>query len=111
MEDIAIKMETLGLSNVTLKLAHVHKFLKILFYYYFSDESYLFGTRIYLCLFNNLATDCAWGDWTIGTCSVTCGVGIRIDTREKTIEESNGGRCDGCETRIDECSKEDCPSM
>ena len=58
---------------------------------------------------NDTAIDCSWGNWTAGTCSVTCGVGIRIDTREKLTMESNGGKCEGCETKIVECSKENCP--
>ena len=60
-------------------------------------------------LLDHIAIDCTWENWTEGACSVTCGVGIRIDTREKSTIESNGGRCEGCETKIEECSKENCP--
>ena len=62
-----------------------------------------------LIFHNDIAIDCSWGNWTTGTCSVTCGVGIRIDTRKKSTMESNGGRCEGCETKIEECAKENCP--
>ena len=63
-----------------------------------------------MTFFHILAIHCAWGDWTLGECSVTCGIGTRVDTRVKTIMESNGGKCDGCDIKIESCiNVEECP--
>ena len=43
-----------------------------------------------------------------GECSVTCGTGVRINSRSKEITESNGGTCDGCDIQIQGCSMEEC---
>ena len=51
-----------------------------------------------------LAIHCAWGPWKEGQCSVTCGAGIKVDTREKTIVEKYGGVCDGCEVEVTDCT-------
>ena len=60
--------------------------------------------------FHILAIHCAWGNWTTGECSVTCGIGTRVDTRVKTIMESNGGKCDGCDIKIESCINiDECP--
>ena len=38
--------------------------------------------------------DCQWGEWSsYSDCSVTCGTGNQIRTREKTVEEQYGGLC------------------
>ena len=34
-----------------------------------------------------LKVDCEWSEWSIGECSVSCGGGTRIDTRDKVVEE------------------------
>ena len=57
-----------------------------------------------------VAIHCAWGNWTTGECSVTCGTGTRVDTRVKTVMESNGGKCDGCDIKIESCiNVDECP--
>merc|ERR1740130_384417 len=55
--------------------------------------------------------NCAWGAWTEGSCSKTCGGGKRTDTRVKSKPESNGGTCSG-ESSLpnQECNDEDCPT-
>ena len=53
--------------------------------------------------------DCEWNDWLTGECSQTCGGGLRINTRTKKTEESNGGVCEGEATMQEECSTHNCP--
>ena len=53
--------------------------------------------------------DCEWGDWKIGECSVTCGIGSRPETREKTVEEQNGGVCIGESSVNADCEDLICP--
>ena len=73
--------------------------------------SYLFCKKIY-DLFSVLDllvyVDCVWTDWKPGQCSVTCGLGIRIDTRSKLIEEKNQGTCFGESTITSECLDQTC---
>merc|ERR1712223_1694865 len=49
------------------------------------------------------AIHCIWDNWKVGTCSAECGPGTRINTREKLVEESNGGTCTGENKEILEC--------
>eukprot|EP00121_Abeoforma_whisleri_P002130 Awhi_evm1s1907 len=57
--------------------------------------------------------DCSCTDFTPGECSVTCGDGLQINTRECT-EGSNGGKTceelDLSETEEVPCNSEDCPT-
>ena len=55
-----------------------------------------------------LCVDCVWTDWKPGQCSVTCGLGIRIDTRSKLIEEKNRGTCLGESSITSECQDQTC---
>ena len=55
-----------------------------------------------------IAIHCKWDDWVNGTCSVTCGVGTREDTRVKLVEEANGGTCTGKPTEIVQCNEKEC---
>ena len=64
---------------------------------------------IYLILYD-FEVDCVWNDWEIGECSLTCGGGIRIDTRTKKVEESIGGTCEpSANQRASFCNTDDCP--
>ena len=45
-----------------------------------------------------------------GSCSVTCGVGTRTNTRTKLVHESNGGTCTGSSTEDVICEDQLCPS-
>ena len=60
-------------------------------------------------LFPILAIDCVWGEWTVGECSTTCGIGSRVSTRIKLVEEDNGGNCSGRSTKTEECNVQECP--
>merc|ERR1712115_739540 len=55
--------------------------------------------------------DGGWSEWEEGTCSVTCGGGIRIDNREcNNPEPKNGGEpCSGNKTQTFECNTNTCP--
>ena len=55
-----------------------------------------------------LAIHCVWGNWTVGACSVGCGTGTRTNTRDKSVEESNGGTCTGKSTEIIHCNEAEC---
>ena len=56
------------------------------------------------------SVDCEWDDWQLGDCSVTCGGGIRVDTRTKTVKEQYGGICDPMGNQREEpCNADDCP--
>ena len=46
-----------------------------------------------------------------GSCSATCGVGTRTNTRTKLVHESNGGTCTGYSTEVVMCEDQPCPSM
>ena len=56
------------------------------------------------CLVN-----CEWGQWVTVECSVVCGGGVRINYREKIVEENLNGNCEG-ETYMEEaCNLQACP--
>ena len=56
--------------------------------------------------------DCEWSEWSIGECSLSCGGGTRIDTRDKVVEEDHGGSCDPMGNQREEpCNTEDCPRI
>ena len=51
---------------------------------------------------------CVWGAWHGSSCSVTCGDGEQVFTRELTSGDKNN--CKGCNTRVDSCTiEEKCP--
>ena len=55
----------------------------------------------------NSAT-CVWNEWQIGTCSKTCGGGIRTNTRTKKKKESIGTVCKGKSKVEEACNTQDC---
>ena len=55
------------------------------------------------------AVDCVWGEWILGECSTTCGIGSRLNTRIKLVEEVNGGSCAGQSTETEDCKLQECP--
>ena len=57
------------------------------------------------------AVHCVWDEWTEGSCSATCGVGARTNTRAKLVNESDGGTCTGYSTENVMCEDQPCPSM
>jgi len=53
---------------------------------------------------------CEWGEWVVGECSSTCGDGVRVDTREKTIDARHGGEeCTGEASITEHCHAGECP--
>ena len=40
---------------------------------------------------------------------MNCGDGTRTKTRQKTVEEENGGTCTGDPTEIEHCKDKECP--
>ena len=53
--------------------------------------------------------DCEWGEWELGDCSKSCGGGIRLNYREKTVHEMFGGKCEGYPTFEEHCNPQNCP--
>ena len=53
-----------------------------------------------------VVVNCEWGNWgTWGTCSKSCGDdGSKQRNRVKTVEEANGGTCDGQPIERKQCS-------
>ena len=59
---------------------------------------------------NILLVDCRWSDWRLGDCSVTCGDGVRENTRFKEQEELFGGApCEGVVSHTEACINRICP--
>ena len=55
--------------------------------------------------------DCQWSEWSsYSNCSVGCGTGKQVRTREKTVEEQYGGLCSGSEEDTIICTLNPCPS-
>ena len=60
-------------------------------------------------MYASISVNCAWSDWNIGDCSVSCGLGTRSETRKKKIIEQNGGECIGESNLTTECHDQNCP--
>jgi len=52
---------------------------------------------------------CEWGEWVAGECSHECGEGTQVNTREKLVEEANGGTCTGKPNETVSCMLKECP--
>ena len=65
--------------------------------------------------YTSWAANCVWGEWEIGQCSTTSGLGVRENTRIKLVEEAKGGLCSEKYTETEECcpapggTVQDCP--
>ena len=77
--------------------------------FYISSWSNFIENQFFLFSFLVAEIDCVWGEWQIGDCSKTCGVGIVTMTRIKIVEEAYGGKCEGGSTMQESCNKQDCP--
>ena len=56
--------------------------------------------------------DCQWGDWEIGSCSVTCGGGTQTNSRGHLQPALfNGTECEGPATEQIECNIDPCPGI
>ena len=80
---------------IWILLSHIWQWVKLPFL----NEQYLIS-----------AVHCVWDEWMEGSCSVTCGVGTRTNTRTKLVHESNGGTCTGSSTEDVICEDQLCPS-
>ena len=56
---------------------------------YITPDMLEYSVVIYKHTIQMLADPCVWGQWNLGACSVTCGGGTRLDTREKIMIETN----------------------
>ena len=62
--------------------------------------------------FIHYAVHCVWDDWKIGVCSVTCGEGVRNNTRTQKIAAQFGGdECDGATLSVENCIENTCPGI
>ena len=67
--------------------------------------------RILLILISTInLVNCQWSNWgEWNDCSKTCEGGVETRTREKLVEEANGGICpDFVSSETKECNPEDC---
>ena len=72
----------------------------------------LLDYNIYVFDSNYNAVDCQWNDWTVGTCSVTCGDGMRTNTRtEKVLAAYGGEECNGPSSIQENCNIQVCPGV
>ena len=58
-----------------------------------------------------IIVNCEWGAWSLGDCSTSCGGGVRLNVREKTIQEMYGGTCEGDPTFEETCNLQECPGI
>lgn len=53
--------------------------------------------------------DCMWSDWVIGHCSLSCGSGVRNNTRSEKVQALYGGKkCQGAASVKDRCNDQEC---
>ena len=53
--------------------------------------------------------DCQWSDWVVGQCSLSCGGGVRTNTRsEKVVANSGGRKCIGTTSDEEKCNEQNC---
>ena len=65
-----------------------------------------------MCSLVHNAVHCVWNDWVIGVCSVTCGEGIRTNTRtQKEAAQFGGDECEGLASSTESCYDQDCPGI
>ena len=58
---------------------------------------------------NDILVDCTWSEWTHGPCSVSCGAGEQVNTRQIFPEMFGGNPCEGEATEVVTCTLDDCP--
>ena len=103
----------LFMKAVMIKIAQVHSVLN----YSFIGDSILsrlicLDYTIFVFDLNCISVDCQWNDWTIGTCSATCGDGTRTNTRtEKVFAAYGGEECNGPASIQESCNIQMCPGM
>ena len=72
----------------------------------------MLATEIFILKSTYNAVDCQWNDWTVGTCSETCGDGMRTNTRTEKVSAAYGGEeCNGPASIQENCNIQVCPGM
>ena len=62
------------------------------------------------CTNGECPVDCTWNDWTDwGSCTLTCGRGISVSTRDAKSAEFGGVACAGASQRQLDCNVDPCP--
>jgi len=61
------------------------------------------------CNEHECPVDCTWSEWTQGPCSVSCGEGSQVNTREMFPEMFGGNPCEGDAAETVTCTLDDCP--
>ena len=72
------------------------------------------GTKTEYCNIQDcpvVVVDCQWSVWNFyGSCSRTCGGGVRVISRTERLKAQNGGKpCFGDGTKTEHCNIQDCP--
>ena len=62
---------------------------------------------MYKLILDPVAVDCEWNEWSNPPCSQTCG-GLRLKTRTKKVQETNGGTCKGSLKEMEACGEAEC---
>ena len=71
----------------------------------FGDE-----TKTEYCYIKDCPIDCQWSEWHYGSCSKTCGSGVKVISRTEKVKALNGGKpCIGDGTKTEHCNIQDCP--
>jgi len=53
---------------------------------------------------------CEWNDWLVGECTVSCGGGVRTNTRDNIVSAEHGGdECTGLSSLEESCNVDECP--
>ena len=102
----------LFMKAVMIKSAQVDLVLKYSFRGNSSPTHFICWIKLFFIHPNCNAVDCQWNDWTIGTCSATCGDGTRTNTRtEKVFAAYSGEECNGPAYIQEICNIQMCPGM
>ena len=73
-----------------------------------SQTQFMLSITVHNCS----VVDGGWSSWIEGSCSKSCGGGIRIDTRtcDNPTPDCEGLSCEGSSTHEEQCNQFCCPS-
>ena len=67
------------------------------------------GAKTELCNIQDCPIDCQWSEWQYGSCSRTCGGGVKVISRTEKVKAQNRGKsCSGDGTKTEYCNIQDC---
>ena len=73
-------------------------------------RGFLLFREPYQSFYMSIIVHCEWNDWVQGSCSKSCGGGIRIDTRTESVSAKHGGdKCPGPSSMDVSCNDQECP--